>query len=94
MSRVKEVVEVSKGIIQKLEAAIIQTANARIFYENYKKLLDEAKQIHEKKYVPLWNEVYNAETTTNQEQEQLRELEEAVKEAWENLGKAINELFK
>jgi hypothetical protein len=94
MSGVKEVVEVSKELIQKLQAAMIQTANARIAYENYKKLLDEAKQIHEQKYVPLWNQVYNDETTTSQEQEQLRKLEEAIKDAWEQLGKAISNLFE
>jgi hypothetical protein len=53
MSRVKEVVDISKELIQKLQAAMIQTANARIAYENYQKLLNEAKQIHEQKYVPL-----------------------------------------
>jgi len=53
MSRVKEVAEVSKEIIQKLEQAITQTVNARIFYEKYKSLLDEAKEIHEQKYIPL-----------------------------------------
>ena len=94
MSRVKEVVEASKEVIQKLEAAMIQTANARTAYENYQKLLNEAKQIHEQKYAPLWNQVYNDEATTKQEQEQLKNLEEAVKNAWEQLGKAISELFK
>jgi hypothetical protein len=53
MSRVKEVIEASKEVIQKLEAAMIQTANARIAYENYQKLLDEAKKLHEQKYAPL-----------------------------------------
>ena len=53
MSRVKEVVDISKELIQKLQAAMIQTANDRIAYENYQKLLNEAKQLHEKKYVPL-----------------------------------------
>jgi hypothetical protein len=53
MSRVKEVAEISKEIIQKLDEAIIQTINARLFYENYKSLLDESKRIHEQKYVPL-----------------------------------------
>jgi hypothetical protein len=57
-------------------------------------LLDEAKQIHEQKYIPLWNEVYNDELTTKQEQEQLRELEEVMKKTWEKLGQAINDLFK
>ena len=94
MSRVKEVVDISKELIQKLQAAMIQTANARIAYENYQKLLNEAKQLHEKKYVPLWNEVYNDEATTSQDQEQLRKLEEAIKDAWEQLGKAINNLFE
>ena len=64
------------------------------FYEKYKSLLDEAKQIHQQKYVPLWNEVYNHETTTSQEQAQLRELEEIIKKAWEKLDEAINNLFK
>ena len=94
MSRVKEVAEVSKEIIQKLEQAITQTVNARIFYEKYKSLLDEAKEIHEQKYIPLWNKVYNDEATTKQEQEQLRELEEIIRQSWEKLGKAINDLFK
>jgi len=94
MSKVKEIAEISKEIIQKLDEAIAQTFNARMFYEKYKSLLDKAKQIHEKKYVPLWNEVYNNENTTKQEQEQLRELEEIMKNAWERLGKAIEDLFK
>ena len=81
MSKVKEVAEISKEIIQKLEQAITQTVNARIFYEKYKSLLDEAKQIHQQKYVPLWNEVYNHETTTSQEQAQLRELEEIIRQS-------------
>ena len=93
MSRVKEVVDISKEIIQKLELAINQTAQVRLLYEKYKKTLDEAKRIHEQKYVPLWNEVYNAETTTEKEQEQLKQLEEAMKEAWEKLGKAIYDMF-
>ena len=79
MSRVKQVSDISKEIIQKLDQAITQTINARLFYENYKALLDEAKQIHEQKYVPLWNEVYNSEATTKQEQEQLKQLEEVMK---------------
>ena len=53
MSRVKEVAEVSKEIIQKLDETITQTINARIFYEKHKSLLSEAKKIHEQKYVPL-----------------------------------------
>jgi len=81
MSKVKEVADISKEIIQKLDEAITQTINARIFYENYKTLLDEAKQIHEQKYTPLWNEVYNSETTTKQEQEQLKELEEVMRKS-------------
>lgn len=93
MSRVKEVAEVSKQIIQKIDEAITQTINARLFYEKYKSLLDEAKKIHEQKYVLLWNEVYNDEKTTKQEQEQLRELEKIMKESWEKLGQAINDLF-
>lgn len=94
MSRVKEIADVSKEIIQKLDEAIAQTINARIFYEKYKSLLDKAKEIHEQKYVPLWNEVYNSETITKQEQEQLRQLEEIMKQSWDKLGKAINDLFK
>ena len=94
MSKVREVADISKEIIQKLDQAIVQTINARLFYENYKTLLDEAKQIHEKKYVPLWNEVYNSETTTKQEQEQLKQLEEVMRKSWEKLGKAIEDLFK
>jgi len=81
MSKVKEVVDISKEIIQKLDEAITQTINARIFYEKYKALLDKAKRIHEQKYVPLWNEVYSSETTTKQEQEQLKELEEVMKKS-------------
>ena len=81
MSRVKEIADVSKEIIQKLDEAITQTINARIFYEKYKSLLDKAKEIHEQKYVPLWNEVYNSETITKQEQEQLRQLEEIMKQS-------------
>ena len=81
MSRVKEISDISKEIIQKLDQAITQTINARLFYENYKILLDEAKQIHEQKYVPLWNEVYNSEATTKQEQEQLKQLEEVMKKS-------------
>ena len=81
MSKVKEVAEVSKKIIQKLDEAIVQTINARIFYEKYKSLLDEAKEVHEQKYTPLWNQVYNDEITTKQEQEQLRELEEVMRKS-------------
>lgn len=94
MSRVKEITEISKQIVQKLEAAITQTINARLFYEKYKSLLDEAKRIHEQKYVPLWNKVYNDETTTRQEQEELKEIEEKMKKTWEKLGEAINALFE
>jgi len=79
MSRVKEVADISGEIIKKLDEAIVQTINARIFYEKYKSLLDKAKEIHEQKYVPLWNEVYNSEATTKQEQEQLRQLEEIMR---------------
>jgi len=53
MPGVKEVDDISKEIIKKLDEAIVQTVNARLFYEKYKSLLDEAKKIHEKKYVPL-----------------------------------------
>jgi hypothetical protein len=53
MPRIKEVNKISEKIIQKLEAAIIQTVNARLFYEKYQSLLDEAKKLHEKEYVPL-----------------------------------------
>jgi len=53
MSRVKEIADISKEIIQKLEEAITQTVNARIFYEKYKSLLDKAKEIHQQKYTPL-----------------------------------------
>jgi hypothetical protein len=53
MSRVKEVADISREIIQKLDEAITQTINARLFYEKYKSLLDQAKEIHEKKYAPL-----------------------------------------
>jgi hypothetical protein len=53
MSKVKEVAEVSKEIIKKMDEAIAQTINARIFYEKYKSILDEANKIHEEKYVPL-----------------------------------------
>jgi membrane-associated HD superfamily phosphohydrolase len=81
MSRVKEISDISKEIIQKLDQAITQTINARIFYEKYKALLDEAKKIHEQKYVPLWNEIYNSEATTKQEQEQLKQLEEVMKKS-------------
>ncbi|CAG8738372.1 4996_t:CDS:2 [Ambispora leptoticha] len=38
---------------RKLDEAITQTINARLFYEKYKSLLDKAKQIHQQKYVPL-----------------------------------------
>jgi CO dehydrogenase/acetyl-CoA synthase beta subunit len=69
MPRVKEVADISKEIIKKLDQAITETINARIFYENYKSLLDEAKKIHEQKNFPLWNEVYNSEATTREEQE-------------------------
>ena len=94
MSKVEEVAKVSKEIIKKLDEAITQTINARIFYEKYTSLLDEANKIHKEKYVPLWNQVYNSETTTKQEQEQLRELEEIMKKSREKLGQAINDLFK
>ena len=94
MSRVKEVAETSKEIIQKLGEAITQIINARTFYEKYKSLLSEAKKIHEQKYVPLWNEVYNSEATTKQEQEQLKELEEIMRKSWGKLEQAINDLFK
>jgi len=53
MSRVKEIADISGEIIKKLDEAINQTINARLFYEKYKSLLDEAKKIHEQKYVPL-----------------------------------------
>ena len=94
MSKVKEIAKIGKEIIQKLDEAITQTISARIFYEKYKSLLSEAKIIHEQKYVPLWNTVYKDETTTKQEQEQLRELEEIMKQSWEKLEQAINDLFK
>ena len=94
MSRVKEIADISGEIIKKLDEAINQTINARLFYEKYKSLLDEAKKIHEQKYVPLWNEIYNSEATTKQEQEQLKQLEEVMKKSWEKLGQAINDLFK
>jgi hypothetical protein len=42
----------------------------------------------------LWNEIYNSEATTKQEQEQLKQLEEVMKKSWEKLGQAINDLFK
>jgi hypothetical protein len=45
MQKVKEVAEISKEIIQKLDQAIAQTINARIFYEKYKSLLVETKRI-------------------------------------------------
>ena len=94
MSRVKEITDISKEIIKKLEEAITQTINARLFYEKYQSLLDQAKQIHEQKYIPLWNEVYNDEATTSaKEQEQLRELEKTMKNAWEKLGEAINKII-
>ena len=48
MQKVKEVAEISKEIIQKLDEAIVQTINVRILYEKYKSLLDEVKSIHEK----------------------------------------------
>lgn len=94
MSRVKELAEISKEIIKKLDEAITQTVNARLFYEKYQSLLNEAQQIHQQKYVPLWNKIYNDEATTSQEQEQLKELEEIMKKVWKKLGKAINDLFK
>jgi len=94
MSRVKEVAEISKEIIQKLEEALTQTVNARLFYEKYKALLDQAQQIHQQKYIPLWNEVYQDEITTSQEQEQLRDLEEVMRKAWEKLSEAIDKLFE
>ncbi len=53
MSRVKEIADISKEIIKKLDEAITQTINARLFYEKYQSLLDEAKQIHQQKYIPL-----------------------------------------
>ena len=81
MSKVKEIAEVSKEIIQKLDEAITQTVKARTFYEKHKSLLNEAKETHEQKYVPLWNKIYNDETTTKQEQEQLRELEEIMRKS-------------
>ena len=55
MSKVKEIAEISQEIIQKLDEAITQTINARLFYEKYKSLLDKAKEIHEQKYV-FWSE--------------------------------------
>jgi len=51
MSKVKEIAEISQEIIQKLDEAITQTINARLFYEKYKSLLDKAKEIHEHTYV-------------------------------------------
>jgi hypothetical protein len=42
----------------------------------------------------LWNKVYNDETTTRQEQEELKEIEEKMKKTWEKLGEAINALFE
>jgi hypothetical protein len=94
MSRVKEIAEIGKEVIKKLDEAITQTANAQLFYEKYKKILDEAKQIHQQKYIPIWNEIYNDETITKQEQEQLKELEEIMKKAWEKLEQAIEDVFK
>ncbi|CAG8503343.1 5428_t:CDS:2 [Paraglomus occultum] len=70
MSRVKEIADISKEIIKKLEEAITQTVNARLFYEKYKSLLDEAKRIHEQKYIRLWDEIYKHEAATSQEQAQ------------------------
>jgi hypothetical protein len=81
MSRVKEIAEISQQIIKKLDEAINQTINARLFYEKYQSLLDEAKKIQEQKYIPLWNEVYNHEATTSEEQEQLKELEEIMRKS-------------
>jgi len=81
MSRVKEIAEISQQIIKKLNEAITQTINARLFYEKYQSILDEAKKIHEQKYIPLWNEVYNHEANTKQEQEKLRELEEIMRKS-------------
>ena len=94
MSRVKEIADISKEIIKKLESAITQTVNARLFYIKYQSILNEAKQIHQQKYIPLWNEIYNDGATTSQEQKQLRELEEIMKNAWEKLGEAIDNVFK
>ena len=94
MSRVKEITDISAEIVQKLEAAITQTVNARLFYEKYQSLLNESKKIHEQKYIPLWNQAYNDEKITSEEQEKLREIEENMKKAWEKLGEAINNLFK
>jgi len=37
MPRVKEVDDISKEIIKKLDEAIVQTVNARLFYEKYTK---------------------------------------------------------
>ena len=49
MSRVKEIAEISQQIIKKLDEAITQTINARLFYEKYHSLLDEAKKINQQK---------------------------------------------
>jgi len=94
MSRVKEISDISVEIVQKLEQAITQTINARLFYEKYQSLLNEAKKLHEEKYIQLWNQVYNDEKITSQEQEELRKIEENMKKSWEKLGEAINNLFK
>jgi len=53
MSRVKEISDISVEIVQKLEQAITQTINARLFYEKYQSLLNEAKKLHEEKYIQL-----------------------------------------
>jgi len=82
MPRVKEIEDISKEIIKKLDEAIVQTINVRLFYEKYKLLLDEAKRMHEQKYVPLWNEIYNDEATTIQEQEKLKKLEKTMKNTY------------
>jgi len=53
MSRVKEIADISKEIIQKLDKAITQTVNAWIFYAKYKVTAGWVKRMYEQKYVPL-----------------------------------------
>jgi hypothetical protein len=50
---IKTVRDISEEIIGKLNQAIIETGNARIFYQKYTSLLDEANSIQEGKYLPL-----------------------------------------
>ena len=94
MSRIKAIADISEEIMEKLNQAIMETANARIFYEKYKSCLDEARYLRDQKYLPLWNKIYHEEETTIEEKSELGEIEDRLQKAWNDAGNAINSLFE